>query len=125
MACWTKEENEIFNAMREQKKSVAEIAVRLRKTRKSIEMKIEVLAMSPEKKERHVMLRRERMKRFRKNNPTPPRIYTLRGKEITAGRANADLLRARDERLALSPRDLTAAFFGDPLPGYSALERRT
>jgi hypothetical protein len=27
-------------------------------------------------------------------------------------------------RLALRPRDLTAAICGDPLPGYSALDRR-
>lgn len=30
----------------------------------------------------------------------------------------------RNRRLELSPRDLSAAFFGDPLPGYSALDRR-
>lgn len=30
----------------------------------------------------------------------------------------------RDRRADLAPRDLTAAFFGDPLPGRSALERR-
>lgn len=30
----------------------------------------------------------------------------------------------RDERSALTPRNLTAAFFGDPLPGHSALDRR-
>lgn len=30
----------------------------------------------------------------------------------------------RDRRYAIAPRDLTAAFCGDPLPGYSALERR-
>jgi transposase-like protein len=35
-----------------------------------------------------------------------------------------DVMAERDERLAKQPRDLTAAFFGDPLPGYSALERR-
>lgn len=29
----------------------------------------------------------------------------------------------REHRLLLEPRDLTAAFCGDPLPGYSALER--
>jgi hypothetical protein len=29
----------------------------------------------------------------------------------------------RDHRLALAPRDLTAAIAGDPLPGMSALER--
>ncbi|MBZ0149131.1 MAG: helix-turn-helix domain-containing protein [Pseudorhodoplanes sp.] len=36
----------------------------------------------------------------------------------------APVLAARDERLALSPRDLTAAIAGDPLPGLSALDRR-
>ncbi len=30
----------------------------------------------------------------------------------------------RDRRLALEPRDLTAAIAGDPLPGMSALERK-
>ena len=31
----------------------------------------------------------------------------------------------RDRRAKLEPRDLTASFFGDPLPGMSALDRRT
>lgn len=35
-----------------------------------------------------------------------------------------DALAERDQRLALMPRDLTALICGDPLPGYSALERR-
>ena len=30
----------------------------------------------------------------------------------------------RDRRAELQPRDLTAWFFGDPLPGMSALDRR-
>jgi hypothetical protein len=30
----------------------------------------------------------------------------------------------RDRRAELEPRDLTAAFFGDPLPGMSVLDRR-
>lgn len=34
------------------------------------------------------------------------------------------VLDERDRRLALAPRDLTAAINGDPLPGMSALERR-
>ena len=34
------------------------------------------------------------------------------------------VLAEREARLALSPRDLTAAIAGDPLPGMSALERR-
>lgn len=42
----------------------------------------------------------------------------------TSGRPTSSLLEERDRRLSISPRDLTAAFFGDPLPGYSALDRR-
>lgn len=30
----------------------------------------------------------------------------------------------RDRRYSVAPRDLTAAYFGDPLPGFSALDRR-
>jgi len=39
-------------------------------------------------------------------------------------RPPAELIADRDYRSGLPPRDLSAAFFGDPLPGYSALERR-
>lgn len=35
-----------------------------------------------------------------------------------------DVLAERDRRLALQPRDTTAALLGDPLPGYSALDQR-
>jgi hypothetical protein len=35
-----------------------------------------------------------------------------------------EVLADRDYRADLPPRSLSAAFFGDPLPGYSALERR-
>lgn len=34
------------------------------------------------------------------------------------------VLGEREHRSWLLPRDLTAALFGDPLPGYSALDRR-
>lgn len=35
-----------------------------------------------------------------------------------------EILAERDRRVGLQHRDLTAAFFGDPLPGFSALERQ-
>lgn len=35
-----------------------------------------------------------------------------------------DVMAERDVRLATAPRDITAEFFGDPLPGYSALDRK-
>jgi hypothetical protein len=39
-------------------------------------------------------------------------------------RPPAFVLTERDQRSAIMPRNLTAAFFGDPLPGHSALDRR-
>jgi len=33
------------------------------------------------------------------------------------------VLEEREHRLSLEPRSITASFFGDPLPGYSALDR--
>jgi hypothetical protein len=38
--------------------------------------------------------------------------------------ANAETHREWLHRMALSPASLTAATFGDPLPGYSALDKR-
>lgn len=58
--------------------------------------------------------------------PTPavPNIHDHAGRPITVPPVPPTAIEERDRRLALEPRDLTAAFFGDPLPGYSALERR-
>lgn len=39
-------------------------------------------------------------------------------------RACPEQIADRDRRYKIHPRDLTASFFGDPLPGYSALDRR-
>lgn len=36
-----------------------------------------------------------------------------------------EVLADRDRRLSLAPRSLVARVCGDPLPGYSALERRS
>jgi predicted transcriptional regulator len=36
----------------------------------------------------------------------------------------AEVLADRERRMNLSHRDYTAAFFNDPLPGYSAMDRR-
>ncbi len=45
--------------------------------------------------------------------------------ETVAPRIDKDAETDRSRRAKLAPRDLSAAFCGDPLPGYSALERRT
>lgn len=43
---------------------------------------------------------------------------------VTVSKAPDNLIRDRDYRANLAPRDLTAAYFGDPPVGYSALDKR-
>lgn len=43
---------------------------------------------------------------------------------VTPLPVSAAALADRDHRALLEPRSQTAAFFGDPLPGYSELDRR-
>jgi len=50
--------------------------------------------------------------------PRAPKRQTISA--YVCERAAAD----RDARKIIPPRDLSAAFFGDPLPGYSALDKR-
>lgn len=86
--------------------------------------------MSPEQKARKNARSRasregtrvEKLLRVRKYDveATPPRIQF----ERAIIRPSAELIAERDRRLSQMPRDLTAALCGDPLPGYSALERR-
>ncbi len=52
----------------------------------------------------------------------PPPKTNLIADRITVP---AERFAERNVRVNLAPRDLTAAFFGDPKPGFSALERRS
>lgn len=61
--------------------------------------------------------RTEKAISMKMNNPKAVKVQST-------ARVNDDILRARDRRLKIKPRDLTAYICGDPLPGYSALERR-
>jgi hypothetical protein len=45
-------------------------------------------------------------------------------KPVARPRTSLKQLADRDKRYTIPPRDLTAQVFGDPLPGYSALEQR-
>jgi hypothetical protein len=42
----------------------------------------------------------------------------------TAVDVPSEVIADRDRRMSLGPRSIVAAIAGDPLPGYSALERR-
>lgn len=61
-------------------------------------------------------------RRIAREYPNPRKIFritTYKNKFVPD-----EVVAERDARKRLQPRDLTAAFFGDPLPGYSALDRR-
>ena len=69
-------------------------------------------------------IRAERARQWRERNPghkAPSRIAHM----VVPITVDQRAFNERDRRALLAPRDLTAAFFGDPLPGYSALDRRT
>ncbi len=51
-------------------------------------------------------------------------VRAAHAEQSSSGRVPAAVLADRDRRAGLSARDTTALLLGDPLPGYSALERR-
>lgn len=73
---------------------------------------------------------RERTPEERSARAARQRAYYARTKAMLTGeepippRVDPAALEDRDHRLGLAPRDLVALFAGDPLPGYSALDRR-
>ncbi len=55
----------------------------------------------------------------------PPNSQPMRCGAVEQIVVDSDALADREKRLSLIPRDSTAALMGDPLPGYSALCRRS
>ena len=49
--------------------------------------------------------------------------WSVGGRPVMATRAPDEVLAELEARLKLKPASLTAYFCGDPLPGYSALDR--
>lgn len=62
--------------------------------------------------------RRRRLKKADRSSPDPGN--SVRDKILIP----REVLFDRDRRMAMAPRNLTAALLGDPLPGRSALDRR-
>lgn len=95
---WTEEECARAVAMRNQGMSIGKIADRLGRSFGSAQSQL--------------MYRHEDGTRVATHNPGP------------APSIPESVLADRDRRMAMYPRDLTAALMGDPPVGYSALERR-
>lgn len=117
---WTKAEKEAGHNLRKQGLTIQEIADHLGRTRSSVEGFFRWRKQSVDQR-----LRRNQRARY---------VYAQKKKGLSRRApefGRPDFLRPcpvaiadRDYRLGLPPRDLTASFFGDPPPGYSALECR-
>lgn len=98
----------------------ADIAEALGRTQKSIDGKVQYLSLSDEQRdERRRALRRRRMREAKES----PRIH-VNAQVVVSSRPTHDVIVERARRSDAPFRDLTAAIFGDPPVGYSALERR-
>ncbi len=107
---WTDEDTRLLLECIDQEMNTRQIALKLHRTMSSIRGRIRKL--------RHTHGIKIR-----------PRVYVKAGArahqaEVFTKWEPPDPVRAeREHRRSLSRRDLTAEFFGDPLPGYSALDR--
>jgi hypothetical protein len=87
--------------------------------------KIRWEGLSPEQRAARLEYLREKRRAASKLSDIPNREVCAPKRAVSTGPFISDeVLADRDARKNLAPRDLSAAFFGDPLPGYSALERR-
>jgi len=118
---WKADELKRAIEMRESGLLLAEIASLIGRTEKAVRHKLGSSSFSPEQ----LKTRAEKAKEYRAlcGLGGGPRVHS-NGWDKVASRPSDDLIKERDARWALQPRDLTAAFFGDPPVGYSALERR-
>lgn len=122
---WSDEEIATFKHLAANGLSDREIGAKLNRSRESVRCFRRDASMS-EAVRLAKRRRRNELERARnvKTNPSRRAKLLVYG-ERAIDKPSADILRERDRRLAIPPRDLSAAFFGDPLPGFSALERRT
>lgn len=116
---WTAEEWQSAQDMRSQGLGFDDIAVRLGRSGKAVREKFAKNDLTPEQRQQRAEYRRRQ------------RSMGTKTKQIAGMTFSAPLTKPanpafaeRDYRLSLTPHDLTAAIFGDPLPGYSALDRR-
>lgn len=114
-------------AMLDVGKSVEDVSVHIGVELQVLKNKIRWENMSADEIERRRIRMRENRRYQRRQGKglrewdRAPRLQMERPSAI---RPAPGVVEERDYRLSLAPRDLTAAFCGDPLPGYSALDRR-
>lgn len=115
---WTADETARALKMRGDKMTIACIAEALGRTPKAVKVRLSKLLMTPEERERRNKHERDR----RAEQESGTRIAGVSFESMS--KVPDTVLSERNTRISLQHRDLTAAFFGDPLPGFSALDRR-
>jgi hypothetical protein len=111
---WTTEEGEILHRMVDRNISHCDISAALGRSVKSIQDKLWYDNATNEERE---IRRRKRRKRYRVKHPSSVSVRE-HPRAVEDGRPTEEVLAERDRRYALPE-----PAFGDPLPGYSALDR--
>lgn len=116
---WSDEDRERAWELRNQGLTYQQIAEKIYRTRDAVSFFFHAARVGP-----------ERVKSYQENSRRTPREKTILSSRpldhecAVIHRPTPQMLADRDKRLALPPRDLTGAMFGDPPLGLSALERR-
>jgi hypothetical protein len=114
---WTEQELAELRRMKAAGYRSIAISISLGRTKSAVDEKWRWVNQTEEQCQR----RRARINLSRKSNyiASPPRAVTY----ASISRPSQQMIAERDRRLAV-PRSITAVFFGDPAPGYSALDQR-
>lgn len=117
---WTQDEITRALEMRSRGMTPEKIGHALARSSKAVRTKFSWLAMSQSQR-----VKRNEYERARRmgQDKTLTKIAGITF-EAHKSRMPEEVSSERNSRFSIAPRDLTAAFFGDPLPGYSALDRR-
>lgn len=115
---WTDDDVATLRRMYIEGKSRIDIALDLDRSPASVKSRLQLEPWTPEEMDLRAQASRERRRKPEAGN----RVQLER--LSSDPRPAMDTIAERDYRAGLMPRDLTAAICGDPLPGYSALERR-
>lgn len=117
---WSSAEVEMLLRLKAEGYTDAAIAVELGRSTKGVVGKLEYIGLNPlQREERRQALRRRRIAEGIQSKRLHPN-----GQIIASSRPDQERVAERNARYAAPHRDLTAAFFGDPPVGFSALERR-
>jgi hypothetical protein len=117
---WAAEEWQRAQDLQKQGLGFDDIAVRLNRSGRAVRAKFAKENLTAEQRQQ-----RAEYQRLRRSEEIKTRQIAGVTFAKVPTREAASAFAQRDRKLALTPRNLTAAILGDPLPGYSALDRRT